>query len=313
MSGILKPTLAWAVSSRGCSASRLGATSVCSDGTASGCWSGAATTGDAGCSLAIGRGAASILGFRKTRRLTRFTLTAVLVLNRAGSFGVTSSRGCSASRLGETSTCSDGTASGCWSGAVTTSDAGCSPAIGRGAASILGFRMTRRLTRFTLAAVLVLNRAGSFGFRGVTLSPPSGLAGLGFGRRVLDSGASGMGEASGLGLRTTRLLTDFTLAAVLALGRAGSLSRFVVLLLPSSSSAGMGFLRRVFGLLRVTRRIARAVGFKAFPERAFFVFIPGCYPFGGYRILSDAPYTTAAARQVQRETGAEKVGNLACE
>ena len=116
-----------------------------------------------------------------------------------------------------------------------------------------------------------------------------------------------------MGLRTTRLLTDFTLAAVLVLGRVGSLSRLVVLLLRSSSSAGMGFWRRVFGLLRVTRPIVRAAGFTAFPERGFFVFIPGCYPFGGYRILSDASYITAAARQAQRETGAEKVGNLVCE
>jgi hypothetical protein len=49
-------------------------------------------------------------------------------------------------------------------------------------------------------------------------------------------------------------------------------------------------------LLRVTRRIARTAGFTAFPERGFFVFIPGCYPFGGYRILSDVSYITAAAR-----------------
>ena len=173
--------------------------------------------------------------------------------------------------------------------------------------------MTRLLTRFTLAAVLVLNRAGSFGFCGVTLSPPSGLARPGFGRRVLDSGAAGMGETSSLGLRTTRLLTDFTLAAVLVLGLAGSLGFFVVSLSPSLGSAGMGFRRRVFGMLRVTRRIVRAAGLTAFPERGFFVFIPGCYPFGGYRILSDASYFTAAARAAQRETEAEKAGNLVSE
>jgi hypothetical protein len=173
--------------------------------------------------------------------------------------------------------------------------------------------MTRLLTRFTLAAVVALARAGNFDFCVVMLSPPFGLAGLGLRRRIFDSSSTGMGEASSLDFRMPRLLTSFTLAAVLVLGRTGSLGSFVVLLLPSLGSAGMGFRRRVFGMLRVTRRIDRAAGFTAFPERGFFVFIPGCYPFGGYRILSDASYFTAAARAAQRETEAEKVGNLVSE
>ena len=285
-------------SSRGCSASRLGETSTCSNGTTSGCWSGAATTSGAGCSLVIGRGAASILGFRMTRLLTRFTLAAVLVLNRAGSFGF----------CGVTLSPPSGLARPGFGRRVLDSGAA-----GMGETSSLGLRTTRLLTDFTLAAVLVLGLAGSLGFFAVSLSPSLGSAGMGLRRRVFDSSATGMGEASSLGFRMSRLLTGFTLAAVLVLGRTGSLGFFVVSLSPSLGSAGMGFRRRVFGMLRVTRRIVRAAGFTAFPERGFFVFIPGCYPFGGYRILSDASYFTAAARAAQRETEAEKVGNLVSE
>jgi hypothetical protein len=168
--------------------------------------------------------------------------------------------------------------------------------------------MTRLLTRFTLAAVLVLARADSFGSLVVFRLPPLALAGLGFRGRVVDSLATRMGEAPALGFRMARLLTRFTLVAVLVFVRVDSFGFFVVFLLPPLALTALGFRRRVFGWLRVTRRTARAAGFTASPERGFFIFIPGCDPFGGYRILSDGPYITAAARDVQCETGAKKVG-----
>ena len=218
-----------------------------------------------------------------TRLLTRFTLAAVLVLvlTLAGSFGF-----CVGLLLPRLGLAGVGFRTRVFDSRATRMDE----------ALALGFRMTRLLTSFTLAAALVLAWAGSFGFCVGLLLPRLGLAGLGFRRRGFDSRATRMGEALALGFRMTRLLTRFTLAAVLVLARASSFGFFMVFLLPPLGLAGLGFRRRGFGLLRGTRRTARAAGCTAFPERGFSVFIPGCYPFGGYRILSDASYTTAAAR-----------------
>ena len=167
--------------------------------------------------------------------------------------------------------------------------------------------------RFTLVNIFRLSLVVLVAVQNVWAATYSGTSSFDFLNIPTGARATGMGEASSLGFRMSHLLTGFTLAAVLVLGRTGSLGFFVVSLSPSLGSAGMGFRRRVFGMLRVTRRIVRAAGLTAFPERGFFVFIPGCYPFGGYRILSDASYFTAAARAAQRETEAEKVGNLVSE
>lgn len=110
-----------------------------------------------------------------------------------------------------------------------------------------------------------------------------------------------MGGAFALGFRTTRLLTFFTLAVARGLRLADSFGFVVVLRLRTFRLAGLAFRRGAFGLLRGTRRTACAAGFAAFPERGFFVFIPGSDPVGGYRILSDAAYNTAAACGVQCE------------
>ena len=112
---------------------------------------------------------------------------------------------------------------------------------------------------------------------------------------------SGNGRSFTLGFRMTRFLVVFALAAVLVLPRAGSFGFFGVLPLPPLALAGLGFRRGVFGFVRAARRTVRAAGFTAFPERGFFVFIPGNDPFGGCRILSDAPNITAAAWPLQRE------------
>lgn len=92
----------------------------------------------------------------------------------------------------------------------------------------------------------------------------------------------------------TRFLAAFALVTIRVLPRAGSLSFFRILPLPPLALAGLGFGRGAFGFVRATRRIVRAAGFTAFPERDFFVFIPGGDPFGGCPILSDAPDITAA-------------------
>ena len=105
-----------------------------------------------------------------------------------------------------------------------------------------------------------------------------------------------------LGLRMIRLLALLTLATVRVLPLAGFFGFLVVLLLRPFPLAGVAFRRGDFGLLRGARRTARTAGFAAFPERGFFVFIPGSDPVVGYRILSDAVHNTAAGWGVQRES-----------
>ena len=120
-----------------------------------------------------------------------------------------------------------------------------------------------------------------------------------------------MEEALVLGFRMTRSLTALVLTAVFVLTAALVLRLTIrlgllgVLRLARLTLAGLGLRRGALGLLRAARRTVRAAGFAAFPERGFFVLIPGCDPFGRRRILSDVPYITVAARAVQRETGAE--------
>jgi hypothetical protein len=111
--------------------------------------------------------------------------------------------------------------------------------------------MTRLLTRFTTVEFLVLDLTllCSFGFFAILLLATLVLAVMGSRRRGFDSSATGIGVASALGFRTTRLLTRFTLAAVLVLARTGRFGFFVVLLLATLALAEMEFRRRVFALL----------------------------------------------------------------
>jgi hypothetical protein len=110
-----------------------------------------------------------------------------------------------------------------------------------------------------------------------------------------------MDEALALGLRITRFLTAlvltavFVLASTLVLPLTTRLGLFGVMRLAGLAFAERDLRREVFGLLRAARRTVRAAGFTASFERGFFVLILGYDPFGRRRILSDAPYITAAA------------------
>jgi len=99
----------------------------------------------------------------------------------------------------------------------------------------------------------------------------------------------------------TRLTTLLVLAATLVLRLVRVVDLFVPWVLARFALSGLALRRRVLGFRLVTRRTVRAADFTAFPERDFFVFIPGSDPSGGCRILSDAPNTTAAAEPLQRE------------
>lgn len=97
----------------------------------------------------------------------------------------------------------------------------------------------------------------------------------------------------------TRFLTLLILVGTLVFRPMRVAELFARLRLARLTLAGWAFRRTVLAFLRVVRRTVRAAGLATFPERAFFVFIPGCDPFGGCRILSDVPETTGPARLVQ--------------
>src|ERR1039458_8441320 len=204
------------------------------------------------------------------------------ILRPASAAAAFSPEGC-APGMPASLTCSAGTASGSCSGAVTTGDNGCLLATGMGDAFALGLRTTRFLTTLIRRILTLPPTADS-----ISLSSFGGEIGM-------------MGEAFALGFRTTRFLTVFVLTATLGLLLATSLDFVWVLRLPPLALARLGLRRGTFGFVRTTRRTVRAAGFTAFPKRGFLVFIPGYDPFGRRRILSDVPYTTAAAWMVQRE------------
>src|ERR1017187_6801896 len=188
----------------------------------------------------------------------------------------------SAPGIPASSTCSAGTASGSCSGAVTTGDNGCLLATGMGDAFALGLRTTCSRTAL-IRRLILLPTADS-----ISLSSFGGEIGM-------------MGEAFALGFRMTCFLTAFVLTDTLVLRLTTRFGFFGVLRLAPLALARPGLRRGTFGFVRTTRRTVRAAGFTAFPERGFLVFIPGYDPFGRRRILSDVPYTTAAAWMVQRE------------
>ena len=77
----------------------------------------------------------------------------------------------------------------------------------------------------------------------------------------------------------TRFLTLLVLVAALVLRPVSVAGRFARLRLARLTLAGGALRRVVLGCLRVARRTVRAAGLATFPERGFFVFIPGCDPF----------------------------------
>ena len=94
-----------------------------------------------------------------------------------------------------------------------------------------------------------------------------------------------MEGAFALGFGMTRFLTVFALTAALVLRLTISAGFFAVLRLARLTLTGLGLWRGAFGFVGAARRTVRAAGFTAFPERGFFVLIPGCDPFSRRRIL----------------------------